>query len=88
MTVERVEFTADAVTLVGNLAPAADAAPAVVLTGPFTGVKEQVTGVYAARLHARYQALSRREPQQATGTTISWRVLQRDQAIAFDLGEP
>jgi len=53
MTVERVEFTADAVTLVGNLAPAADAAPAVVLTGPFTGVKEQVTGVYAARLHAR-----------------------------------
>jgi fermentation-respiration switch protein FrsA (DUF1100 family) len=50
---ERVTFTADGVTLVGNLAVAADGAPAVVLTGPFTGVKEQVVGVYAARLHER-----------------------------------
>lgn len=51
MNAKRVTFTADGVTLVGNLAVAADGAPAVVLTGPFTGVKEQVVGTYAARLH-------------------------------------
>jgi fermentation-respiration switch protein FrsA (DUF1100 family) len=51
MSVERVTFTADGITLVGNLALAAEGAPAVVLTGPFTGVKEQVVGTYAARLH-------------------------------------
>jgi uncharacterized protein len=50
---ERVMFTADGLTLVGNLAVAAAGAPAVVLTGPFTGVKEQVVGTYAARLHER-----------------------------------
>jgi hypothetical protein len=50
---DRVTFTADGITLVGNLAVAADGAPAVVLTGPFTGVKEQVVGTYAARLHER-----------------------------------
>jgi fermentation-respiration switch protein FrsA (DUF1100 family) len=49
----RVTFTADNVTLVGDLAVAGDGAPAVVLTGPFTGVKEQVVGGYAARLHER-----------------------------------
>ena len=53
MNAERVTFTADGLTLVGNLAVAADGAPAVVLTGPFTGVKEQVVGTYAARLHER-----------------------------------
>jgi uncharacterized protein len=50
---ERVTFTADGITLVGNLAVAADGAPTAVLTGPFTGVKEQVVGVYAAKLHER-----------------------------------
>jgi fermentation-respiration switch protein FrsA (DUF1100 family) len=50
---ERVTFTAEGVTLVGSLAVASDGAPAVVLTGPFTGVKEQVTGGYAAGLHER-----------------------------------
>jgi uncharacterized protein len=50
---ERVTFGADGVPLVGTLAVASDGAPAVVLTGPFTGVKEQVAGVYAARLHER-----------------------------------
>jgi fermentation-respiration switch protein FrsA (DUF1100 family) len=50
---ERVTFTADGITLVGNLAVAGDGAPAVVLTGPFTGVKEQVVGTYAARLAER-----------------------------------
>jgi dienelactone hydrolase len=53
VSTERVTFTADGITLVGNLALAADGAPAVVLTGPFTGVKEQVVGTYAARLHER-----------------------------------
>jgi hypothetical protein len=53
VTAERVTFTADGLTLVGNLAVAADGAPAVVLTGPFTGVKEQVVGTYAALLHER-----------------------------------
>lgn len=53
MNAEHVTFTADGVTLVGNLAVTADGAPAVVLTGPFTGVKEQVVGTYAARLHER-----------------------------------
>jgi fermentation-respiration switch protein FrsA (DUF1100 family) len=48
---ERVTFRADDVTLVGDLRVAAGGAPAVVLTGPFTGVKEQVTGTYADRLH-------------------------------------
>lgn len=53
MTGECITFTADGITLVGNLAVAGDGAPAVVLTGPFTGVKEQVVGTYAARLHER-----------------------------------
>ena len=53
MSAERVTFAADGLTLVGSLAVAGDGAPAVVLTGPFTGVKEQVTGGYAARLHER-----------------------------------
>ncbi len=50
---ERVTFTADGIPLAGTLAVAGAGAPAVVLTGPFTGVKEQVVGTYAARLHAR-----------------------------------
>lgn len=48
----RVTFRADGVELVGNLSLATDA-PAVVLTGPFTGVKEQVVGTYARLLHER-----------------------------------
>lgn len=50
---ERVTFTADGITLAGELSVAAEGAPAVVLTGPFTGVREQVVGTYAARLHER-----------------------------------
>ncbi|GII80490.1 peptidase [Sphaerisporangium rufum] len=47
-----VQFTADGITLAGDLRtpPGAGPHPALVLTGPFTGVKEQVTGRYAARL--------------------------------------
>lgn len=45
--IERVTFGEN---LVGNLRLVGDAAPAVVLTGPFTGVKDQVTGLYADRL--------------------------------------
>jgi fermentation-respiration switch protein FrsA (DUF1100 family) len=49
---DRVAFTSEGIALVGQLRlpPAAAAAPAVVLTGPFTGVKEQVVGVYADHL--------------------------------------
>jgi len=50
MSAERVTFTADGLTLTGHLRVAADGAPAVVLTGPFTGVKEQVVGTYADAL--------------------------------------
>ena len=53
MNVERITFTANNIPLVGNLAVAGAGAPALVLTGPFTGVKEQVVGSYAARLHER-----------------------------------
>ncbi|GIE28077.1 hypothetical protein Ait01nite_011220 [Actinoplanes italicus] len=48
-----ITFSADGISLAGDLRVAGDGAPAVVLTGPFTGVKEQVTGGYATRLHER-----------------------------------
>jgi hypothetical protein len=46
---ERITFGSEGVELVGELRlPDADGTqPAVVLTGPFTGVKEQVVGTYA-----------------------------------------
>ncbi|GAA2584658.1 alpha/beta hydrolase [Winogradskya consettensis] len=44
-----VTFTADGITLAGDLQRAGD--KAVVLTGPFTGVKKQVAGTYAKRLN-------------------------------------
>ncbi|MFC4536595.1 alpha/beta hydrolase [Sphaerisporangium dianthi] len=49
---DHVLFGADGVTLAGDLrVPPGDGPhPALVLTGPFTGVKEQVTGLYASRL--------------------------------------
>jgi fermentation-respiration switch protein FrsA (DUF1100 family) len=51
---DRVEFEADGLTLVGDLrAPASGGpAPGLVFTGPFTGVRDQVTGLYAERLTA------------------------------------
>ncbi|HZM76453.1 MAG TPA: alpha/beta hydrolase [Candidatus Limnocylindrales bacterium] len=50
----RVTFEAEGIPLVGNLFEAASPdVPAVVLTGPFTGVKEQVVGGYATMLHER-----------------------------------
>jgi uncharacterized protein len=50
----RVEFAVDGVTLVGELRvpEGAGARPALVFTGPFTGVRDQVTGLYAERLAA------------------------------------
>ncbi len=50
-----VTFTSDGLRLAGHLyvperAGSASRLPAVVLSGPFTGVKEQVTGTYARRL--------------------------------------
>ncbi|GAA3339750.1 alpha/beta hydrolase [Amorphoplanes nipponensis] len=48
---EEVTFTADGLTLRGTLrVPAGADGSAVALTGPFTGVREQVTGLYADRL--------------------------------------
>jgi uncharacterized protein len=49
---EQVRFHSDGIELVGDLrTPDGDGPhPAVVLTGPLSGVKEQVTGTYAARL--------------------------------------
>lgn len=49
--VEKITFDADGVRLAGVLRIPDDAdGRAVALTGPFTGVKEQVTGTYADRL--------------------------------------
>ncbi|MCX4536761.1 alpha/beta hydrolase [Streptomyces sp. NBC_00841] len=61
MTVEKVEFSSDGYRLVGDLhlpEPGTERG-AVVLTGPFSGVKEQVTGCYAKRFAQRgYLALA------------------------------
>ncbi|GAA2398568.1 alpha/beta hydrolase [Nonomuraea africana] len=48
----RVEFEVDGSTLVGDLRiPGGEGPrPALVFTGPFTGVRDQVTGLYAERL--------------------------------------
>jgi uncharacterized protein len=50
-------FDSDGIRIAGHLRLPADVptggAPGVVLTGPFTGVKEQVTGVYAEHLARR-----------------------------------
>src|SRR5215470_4587319 len=53
-SVERVEFEADGIRLVGDLRMPSDRgrAAALVFTGPFTGVRDQVTGLYAERLAA------------------------------------
>ncbi|XVV11795.1 alpha/beta hydrolase [Actinoplanes sp. CA-131856] len=48
---ERVTFSSEGLSLTGVLRRAASDR-AIVLTGPFTGVKEQVTGLYAERLTA------------------------------------
>jgi fermentation-respiration switch protein FrsA (DUF1100 family) len=53
--VTHVSFTSDGLELAGHLRVPPDAAgplPALVFTGPATGVKEQVTGTYAAALAA------------------------------------
>ena len=55
-SLEQVEIHTDGLRLAGHLRiPAAASAPlpAIVLTGPFTGVKEQVAGLYAQRLADR-----------------------------------
>jgi len=54
MKTYRVSFDSDGIQLVGELRvpDGAERSPAVALTGPFTGVKEQVVGAYAARLTA------------------------------------
>lgn len=61
MIIEKVEFDSDGFTLAGNLhlpEPGTERG-AVVLTGPFSGVKDQVTGFYAERFARRgYVALA------------------------------
>ena len=51
---ERVAFSSEGVELAGELRSAGTGhgQPGIVLTGPFTGVKEQVTGTYARMLAA------------------------------------
>lgn len=51
---QRVEFEADGLTTVGDLRMPSQSGPApgLVFTGPFTGVRDQVTGLYASRLAA------------------------------------
>lgn len=54
--VEQIAFTSDGIRIVGHLRRPTSRqgpAPAVLLTGPFTGVKEQVTGTYARGLAAQ-----------------------------------
>jgi fermentation-respiration switch protein FrsA (DUF1100 family) len=62
LAVERVEWEADGITLVGDLRlPSARAgrAAGLVFTGPFAGVRDQVTGLYAERLaEAGYATLA------------------------------
>lgn len=60
---ERVEFSADGIRLTGDLrlpaTRASDRLPGLVFTGPFSGVRDQVTGLYAERLaDAGYVTLS------------------------------
>ncbi len=52
---ERITFSSEGIELVGQLRlPGGDGpVPAVALSGPFTGVKEQVVGLYAERLRQR-----------------------------------
>jgi len=49
---ESVEFRVDGLTLVGDFRSPSEArrVPGLVFTGPFTGVRDQVTGLYADRL--------------------------------------
>ena len=51
---ESVELRVDGLTLVGDFRSPSDArrVPGLVFTGPFTGVRDQVTGLYADRLAA------------------------------------
>jgi uncharacterized protein len=55
MDVTPIAFASDGIELAGHLRlpDGGDPVPGVVLTGPFTGVKEQVTGGYAERLTER-----------------------------------
>ena len=48
----RVAFSSEGIEIAGDLRvpPGAGPHPAIALTGPFTGVKEQVTGTYARLL--------------------------------------
>jgi hypothetical protein len=73
MPVEKIEFTSDGYRLIGelHLPQPGEQRGAVVLTGPFAGVKQQFTGFYTQRFAScdgRVRVLGRRggrEPRQA-----------------------
>ena len=97
MRTERVCFEADGLPLVGelHLPGSGDPAAGLVLTGPFTGVKEQVVGSYARRLaEAGFAALAfdhrgfgesggRRQHEDAAGKLADLRA-----AVGFLAGHP
>jgi fermentation-respiration switch protein FrsA (DUF1100 family) len=98
MPVEKIEFTSDGYRLVGELhlpQPGAQRG-AVVLTGPFSGVKEQVTGFHAERFAQRgYLALafdhrnwgeSEGTPRQHEDPTA--KVADLRNAVSFLAGRP
>ncbi|WP_214318524.1 alpha/beta hydrolase [Nonomuraea sediminis] len=98
MTIEKVGFDSDGFSLVGDLhlpEPGTERG-AVVLTGPFSGVKDQVTGFYAERFARRgYVALafdhrnwgdSEGIPRQHEDATA--KVSDLRNAVSFLIGRP
>lgn len=80
--IEKVRFTVDGATVVGNLhlPDTAGPHPALVVGGPMTSIKEQVTGVYAAALAARgfaALALDHRHYGESDGTPRQYEHWQR-----------
>jgi fermentation-respiration switch protein FrsA (DUF1100 family) len=98
MSVEKVEFGSDGFRLVGDLhlPEPSTVRGGVVLTGPFAGVKDQVTGFYAERFAERgYVALafdhrswggSEGQPRQHEDATA--KVADLRNAVSFLAGRP
>jgi hypothetical protein len=85
---EKVGFAADGVDLVGMLrVPAADGpVPAVALTGPFTGVKDQVTGAYADQ--CRGVSACRSRQAGGKGVSLPWGAESVDALVVCDGDRP
>ncbi|MQY40359.1 hypothetical protein SRB17_83920 [Streptomyces sp. RB17] len=99
MPIEKIEFDSDGYRLVGDLhlpVPGTEPRGAVMLTGPFSGVKDQVVGYYAARFAERgYLALafdhrnwgdSEGTPRQHEDATA--KVADLRSAVGFLAGRP